>query len=106
MSTVTLQDKQWQKIYEFLQEHSRAYAGEEEKCRLFVEAVLLIHHSGAQWLKSMANGIASVAGVLKGCRIIRPKAGGCGLCGWVYAVLYVDWCFGGDVGVLRLLAGR
>jgi transposase len=49
MTTITLQDKQWQKIYVFLQEHPRAYAGEESQCRLFVEAVLWISRSGAQW---------------------------------------------------------
>lgn len=32
-----------------MDEHPRAYAGEETKCRLFVEAVLWINRSGAQW---------------------------------------------------------
>jgi transposase len=49
MSTVTLQGKQWQKIYAFLQEHTRVYAGTETAGRLFVEAVLWVNRSGAQW---------------------------------------------------------
>ncbi|MXZ19655.1 MAG: transposase [Caldilineaceae bacterium SB0665_bin_25] len=42
-------DHQWQKLYTFLQGHPRAYAGQEEKCRRFVEAVHWILHTGAQW---------------------------------------------------------
>ena len=49
MSKLTLPDKQWEKIYAFLQYHPRAYAGEETKCRLFVEGVLWVTRSGAQW---------------------------------------------------------
>ena len=49
MSNVTLQDKKWKKIYEFLQNHPRAYAGKEAECRLYVEAVLWVNRSGAQW---------------------------------------------------------
>jgi len=49
MSTISIQNKQWEKIYPFLKSHSRAYAGEESKCRLFVEAVLWVARSGAQW---------------------------------------------------------
>jgi transposase len=49
MSNIALQDKQWKKIYTFLQNHPRAYAGKEANCRLFVEGVLWITRSGAQW---------------------------------------------------------
>lgn len=49
MSNTTLRDDQWQKIYLFLKNHARVYAGTEEDCRLFVEAVLWITRSGAQW---------------------------------------------------------
>jgi len=49
MSNVNLQDKQWEKIYLFLKNHPRAYAGKEAECRVFVEAVLWITRSGAQW---------------------------------------------------------
>ncbi len=42
-------DHQWQKLYAFLQGHSRAYAGREQECRRFVEAVHWILRAGAQW---------------------------------------------------------
>ncbi len=49
MSNTTLRDDQWEKVYLFLKKHPRVYAGKEENCRLFVEAVLWITRSGAQW---------------------------------------------------------
>ena len=49
MSTKRIADYQWQKLYAFLQGHPRAYAGQEEKCRRFVEAVHWILRTGAQW---------------------------------------------------------
>ena len=49
MSTATLSDEQWSKIVRFLREHPGVYVGQEEKCRLFVEAVLRILRSGEQW---------------------------------------------------------
>ena len=49
MSNTTLREDQWKKIYTFLRTHPRAYAGQENNCRLFVEAVLWITRSGAQW---------------------------------------------------------
>ena len=49
MSTKRIADYQWQKLYAFLQGHPRAYAGQEEKCRCFVEAVHWILRTGAQW---------------------------------------------------------
>lgn len=49
MSTVTLREDQWKKIYPYLQRHPRAYAGQEAECRLFLEAVLWITRSGAPW---------------------------------------------------------
>ena len=49
MFTKRIADCQWQKLYAFLQGHPRAYAGQEEKCRRFVEAVHWILRSGAQW---------------------------------------------------------
>jgi len=48
MSTVTIPDNQWSKIYEFLRSHRRAYVGKEANCRRFVEGVLWIARSGAQ----------------------------------------------------------
>ena len=49
MSNATIGDDQWGKIYQFLKNHPRVYAGEEETSRLFVEAVHWILRSGAQW---------------------------------------------------------
>ncbi|MXZ19738.1 MAG: transposase [Caldilineaceae bacterium SB0665_bin_25] len=42
-------EHQWQKLYAFLRGHPRAYAGREEECGRFVEAVHWILHTGAQW---------------------------------------------------------
>ena len=49
MTNAEIRDDQWKKMYSFLQDHPRAYAGKEDKCRLFVEAIHWILRSGAQW---------------------------------------------------------
>jgi transposase len=49
MPNISLRDDQWKKIYLFLKEHTHVYAGTESDCRLFVEGVLWIARSGAQW---------------------------------------------------------
>jgi transposase len=50
MSTLELTDHQWLKIREFLKGDPNAYIGSNEaECRLFVEGVLWISRSGAQW---------------------------------------------------------
>jgi transposase len=49
MSTVNLSDQNWQSIYAFLQTCPGLYVGDELKCRHFVEAVLWMARSGAQW---------------------------------------------------------
>ena len=49
MSTVTLREDQWNKIYSYLQSHPRAYAGREADCRRCLEGVRWITRSGAQW---------------------------------------------------------
>jgi transposase len=49
MPTVTLSDEQWQKMLPFLRSHPNAYVGQEQDCRKFLEAVLWITRSGAQW---------------------------------------------------------
>ena len=49
MSTVHLPDEQWSKILEFLHTCPRIYVGLETECRRFVEAVLWMARSGAQW---------------------------------------------------------
>ena len=48
-TTITFREDQWAKIFAFLQTHSRVYAGNEAKSRRFLEAVLWITRSGAQW---------------------------------------------------------
>jgi transposase len=49
MRTVTLTDEQWQKILPFLRTCSNIYIGQEDECRQFVEAILWVARSGAQW---------------------------------------------------------
>ena len=49
MSTVHLSDNQWFKILEFLQSCPDVYVGQEADCRGFVEAILWMTRSGAQW---------------------------------------------------------
>jgi transposase len=49
MLTVTLSDQQWQKILPFLRSCPNVYVGQEQECRKFLEAVLWIARSGAQW---------------------------------------------------------
>lgn len=49
MSTYKLRDDQWLKVYAFLRSEPRAYAGKEDNCRRFVEAVSRVLRSGAQW---------------------------------------------------------
>jgi len=49
MTTVTLKDEQWDKMRGFLKSDPRAYVGNDEACRQFVEAVIWVNRSGAQW---------------------------------------------------------
>ena len=46
---VTFSDEQWQKILRFLRTCPNIYIGQENECRQFLEAVLWIARSGAQW---------------------------------------------------------
>ncbi len=46
---VRLTAEQWQKILPFLQTCPNIYIGQENECRQFLEAVLWIARSGAQW---------------------------------------------------------
>lgn len=47
--TTTLAENQWQRIVPFLQAHPRVYFGQESHCRRFVEALLWVLRTGAQW---------------------------------------------------------
>ena len=49
MTTNKLRDDQWTKILSFLRGNSRVYVGQENNCRQFVEGVLWLLRSGAQW---------------------------------------------------------
>jgi transposase len=49
MTDVRLSDDHWTKIREFLKQDPNAYVGNEAECRRFVEAVMWIDRSGAQW---------------------------------------------------------
>jgi transposase len=49
MTSVNLTDAQWTKIVAFLKQDPNAYVGNEAEYRCFVEGVLWISRSGAQW---------------------------------------------------------
>lgn len=50
MTTIHLTDEQWIKIRAFLRTDPHVYLGRNEhECRRFVDAVLWIDRSGAQW---------------------------------------------------------
>jgi transposase len=49
MTTVKLTDEQWAKMHDFLRADRRAYVGNEAEIRRFVEAVIWVDRSGAQW---------------------------------------------------------
>lgn len=44
-----LDNRTWQHILEFLRQQSDVYVGQEMDCRQFIEAVLWMSRSGAQW---------------------------------------------------------
>jgi transposase len=49
MSRLFLSDHEWQALYAILRTCGGVYVGEEDKCRRFVNAVLWLARSGAQW---------------------------------------------------------
>ena len=49
MSSIKLTDQQWKPIESFLRAHSHVYVGDGDKCRRFMEAVLWVLRTGAQW---------------------------------------------------------
>jgi transposase len=49
MSTIKLTENQWTTIVAFLRSHPKVYVGQEANCRRFIEGVLWVLRSGAQW---------------------------------------------------------
>lgn len=49
MTNVKLTDDQWTTMLAFLKQDPNAYMGNADNCRRFVEAVMWISRSGAQW---------------------------------------------------------
>ena len=49
MNRTVLTDEQWQMIWTFLKSHPRVYVGPPDACRRFLNAVLWVLRSGAQW---------------------------------------------------------
>ena len=49
MSSVSLSSNQWTKILQFLRGRTDLYVGQEAQCQRFIEAVLWVNRSGAQW---------------------------------------------------------
>ena len=49
MRPVKLRANEWQKIHEFLRGCPQVYVGTAGNCRRFVEGVLWVSRSGAQW---------------------------------------------------------
>ena len=49
MSILQLSTSQWTSILQFLRGRTDLYVGREEECRRFIEAVLWVDRSGAQW---------------------------------------------------------
>lgn len=49
MTPIKLSDQQWHKLRDFLRQVPGIYIGQETECRRFLEGVLWIGRSGAQW---------------------------------------------------------
>ena len=49
MATVEIPDEQWSKILQFLHSCPEVYVGQQTDCRSFIEGVLWMACSGAQW---------------------------------------------------------
>lgn len=49
MSQRMISDEHWSRIAAFLREHPRVYVGNEQECRRFLEGVVWIDRTGAQW---------------------------------------------------------
>ena len=55
MSSVKLSPEQWAKILEFLRGCAGLYVGQEAACQRFIEGVLWMSRSGAQWRRLPAE---------------------------------------------------
>ena len=49
MPSVKLQESQWQRLLNELRAMPGVYVGQEKQCRRFIEAVLWMNKTGAQW---------------------------------------------------------
>ena len=49
MLRLELSPDKWTKILQFLRSRTELYVGQEAECRRFIEAVLWVDRSGAQW---------------------------------------------------------
>jgi len=49
MPSVQLQEPQWQRLLSELRAMPGVYVGQESQCRRFIEAVLWMNKTGAQW---------------------------------------------------------
>lgn len=49
MSQLKLSDHVWTKLVSIIRQHPNTYVGNEETCRQFVEGILWMARSGAQW---------------------------------------------------------
>lgn len=49
MSVAVIKDDAWDRLYNFLRSCDAIYTKDEAKCRIFVEAVVWMARSGANW---------------------------------------------------------
>jgi len=49
MRSIEFREDQWPKNYQFILGEHHAYAGKKSECHCFLEAILWISRSGAQW---------------------------------------------------------
>ena len=49
MAAIKLRNDQWKKMVVFLHENPQVYVENEQQCRRFIEGVLWMTRSGAQW---------------------------------------------------------